>query len=145
MTCSGVFDLNSAPLQEHDFLAAPSDLKLQQVPDAALPPMRAAGGGAHVLLSCRKNKYKLLLIQHNLPKTTKIQVPSGPKKYKIVVGPIKIVCLPCFPSSLLLSSSFDALSSSFDVLSSSFAPFIIILGLRAGWCTFRFITSLIFM
>ena len=132
MSFSLPFDQNSAPLQEHDFLAAPSDLKLQQVPDAALPPMRAGGGGAHVLLSCQKNKYKLLLIQHNLPKSTKIQVPSGPKKYKIVVGPIKIVCLPCFPSSLLLPSSFDALSSSLDALSSSFAPLSSSLGCVLG-------------
>ena len=49
MTCSGVFDLNSVPLQEHDFLAAPSDLELQQVSGAAFPPMCVAGGaGAHV-------------------------------------------------------------------------------------------------
>ena len=31
MTCGGVFYLNSAPLQEHDFLVAPLDLELQQV------------------------------------------------------------------------------------------------------------------
>jgi len=47
MSFSGPFDQNSAPLQEHDFLAAPSDLKLQQVPDAALPPMRAAASSLH--------------------------------------------------------------------------------------------------
>ena len=48
MSFSGIFYLNSAPVQEHDFLAAPSDFELQQVPDAALPPMRVGGGGAHV-------------------------------------------------------------------------------------------------
>ena len=49
MICSGVFDLNSAPLQEHDFLAAPSDPELQQVSGAAFPLMCVAGGaGAHV-------------------------------------------------------------------------------------------------
>ena len=46
MTCSGVFYLNSAALQEHDFLAAPSNLELQQVSGAAFPPMCVAG--AHV-------------------------------------------------------------------------------------------------
>ena len=45
----GFFYLNSAPLQEHDFLAAPSDLELQQISGAAFPPMCVAGGaGAHV-------------------------------------------------------------------------------------------------
>ena len=48
MSFSGLFYLNSAPLQEHDFFTAPSDLEVQQVTDAALPPMRAGGGGALV-------------------------------------------------------------------------------------------------
>ena len=49
MSFSGIFYLNSAPVQEHDFLAAPSDLELQQVSGAAFPPMCVAGGvGAHV-------------------------------------------------------------------------------------------------
>ena len=47
MSFSGIFYLNSAPVQEHDFLAAPSDLELQQVPDAAFPLVHAANG-AHV-------------------------------------------------------------------------------------------------
>jgi len=48
MSFSGLFYLNSATLQEHDFLAAPSDLESQQVPNAALVPVHAAGGGPHV-------------------------------------------------------------------------------------------------
>ena len=49
MSFSGIFYLNSAPVQEHDFLAAPSDLELQQISGAAFPPMCVAGGaGAHV-------------------------------------------------------------------------------------------------
>ena len=48
MSFSGLFDLNSATLQEHDFLTAPSDLESQQVPNAALVPVHAAGGGPHV-------------------------------------------------------------------------------------------------
>ena len=48
MSFSGLFDLNSATLQEHDFLAAPSDLESQQVPNAALVPVHAGGGGPHV-------------------------------------------------------------------------------------------------
>ena len=47
MSFSGIFYLNSAPVQEHDFLAAPSDFELQQVPDAAFPLVHAANG-AHV-------------------------------------------------------------------------------------------------
>ena len=35
MSFGGLFDLNSMPLQEHDLLAAPSDVEFQQVPDAA--------------------------------------------------------------------------------------------------------------
>ena len=49
MPFSGIFYMNSTPVQEHDFLAAPSDLELQQVSGAAFPPMCVAGGaGAHV-------------------------------------------------------------------------------------------------
>ena len=48
MSFSGLFYLNSMPLQEHDLLAAPSDLEFQQVPDAALPPVRATCGGPNV-------------------------------------------------------------------------------------------------
>jgi len=48
MFFSGLFYLNSATLQEHDFLAAPSDLESQQVPNAALVPVHAGGGGPHV-------------------------------------------------------------------------------------------------
>ena len=49
MSFSGIFYLNFAPVQEHDFLVAPLDLELQQVSGAAFPPMCVAGGaGAHV-------------------------------------------------------------------------------------------------
>ena len=48
MSFSGLFYLNSATLQERDFLAAPSDLESQQVPNAVLVPVHVAGGGPHV-------------------------------------------------------------------------------------------------